>query len=206
MPGNEDFCAYPDNFLMEELVITPPNEGTPAGIYYFSVAKSSNWDPKNDLTDLKTKTGKQVWNLMLHRGKIAGNPTIEAYWCPYVQDGTGTITLGKQATYMFTAGLTGCSFGFGTPGGDGELRIAHANVMVQGAGDSVSTQATGQAGQLQTAGTDRKFEPGAYRTKGVGQATIFGIRGIVHWRIFAHRFKTTPDGLNMEDLGVERIC
>ena len=131
MPGNEAFCAYPDNLLMEELVVTPPNEEVPAGIYYFSVAKSSNWDPKNEFTDLKTKTGKQVWNLMLHRGKTEGSPSIEAYWCPYVQDGTGTITLGTQATYMFTAGLTGCSFGFGTPGSDGALRIAHANVMVQ---------------------------------------------------------------------------
>ena len=195
MPGNDEFCTYPDTFLTNELVITPPYDDK-AGIYYFSVSKAYNMN----LADLETIDKKSVWQLDLHKGKK--EKSIPAYWCPYVANGTGNITLGSQATFMFTAGFTGCSFGFGMPGSDGALRVAHANTQEE----SAEEQAEAQAKQLRSKGVTPRFEPGAYRTKGVGQATVFGIRGLIHWRIFAHRFKSTETGLHVEDLGVERLC
>lgn len=198
MPGNDDFCTCPDDFLMNNAIIAPPYEGVPAGVYYFSIEHAGFDMSTFETIPLKTTADSIAWQLKLHRGRPDGR-AIKAYWCPYIPNDTGVITLGSQATYMFTAGLTGCSFGFGNPSSDGALRVAHANSQEE----DKNSQSEAQAKQLVSKNIIQSYSPKEYRTDSDGQSTIFGIRGIIHWRIFAHKFKlNTP---MLEDLGVKRI-
>ena len=60
---------------------------------------------------------------------ISGDPdSVAAYWCPYANDHTYSITVAGAANYMFTATMDGCSFGIGIEAADGAVRVAHANV------------------------------------------------------------------------------
>lgn len=54
---------------------------------------------------------------------------IRAYWCPYEDEKVRSTTLAGDADYMFTAKMTGCSFGVGIPAIDGSVRVAHANIQ-----------------------------------------------------------------------------
>lgn len=61
----------------------------------------------------------------MHTG--SGSESFTAYWCPYEDDKVRSVTLGSAANLMFTAKMTGCSFGVGIPGSDGSVRVAHSN-------------------------------------------------------------------------------
>lgn len=56
-----------------------------------------------------------------------GSGSFEAYWCPYEDDKVRSVTLGQDPGLMFTAKMTGCSFGVGVPALDGSVRVAHSN-------------------------------------------------------------------------------
>lgn len=58
-----------------------------------------------------------------------GSDTFTAYWCPYEDEKAMSVTLSDKADLMFTANMTGCSFGVGIKGSDGSVRVAHANVQ-----------------------------------------------------------------------------
>jgi hypothetical protein len=58
---------------------------------------------------------------------------FETYWVPYAQDTPGLLTmLGNDAEFMFTAKMTGCSFGIGSHAGNGVVGVAHSNAMASG--------------------------------------------------------------------------
>lgn len=61
----------------------------------------------------------------MHQG--SGKDSFKAYWCPYEDDKVRSVTLSGEADMMFTAKMTGCSFGVGIPGSDGSVRVAHSN-------------------------------------------------------------------------------
>lgn len=198
MSGNDKFCSYPDKFLMENAIIVPPNEGVPAGVYYFSIGHAGLDFNTFESIPMKTTDDNIAWLLKLHRSR-PNCRAIKGYWCPYIPNSTGVITLGNEAIFMFTAGLTGCSVGFGAPSADGALRVAHANVQA----DSSDLQLASQRKLLAERGMAWNYHPDKYRNDGVGQSTIFGIKGITYWRIFARKFElNTP---KLKDLGVTRV-
>jgi hypothetical protein len=61
------------------------------------------------------------------------NDAFKTYWVPYKSDDVGTLTvLGNDANFMFSARMTGCSFGIGSHAGDGVVACAHVNSMSSG--------------------------------------------------------------------------
>jgi hypothetical protein len=56
-----------------------------------------------------------------------GPDSFKAYWCPYGIDTTQSVTIGPAAKLMFTADMTGCSLGVGSPTDTGHQLVSHAN-------------------------------------------------------------------------------
>jgi hypothetical protein len=140
---------------------------------------------------------------------------VSAYWCPYANDHTYSITVAGAANFMFTATMDGCSFGVGIEAVDGAVRVAHANVSENVLLEAVQEELInavigGNANaarllelkkfilknQLQRTelvgalGTDRFTGMGAsdYAKMGV-KCTTFGIRGGGgHWSFYAQAY------------------
>lgn len=60
------------------------------------------------------------------------NPVIAAYFCPYSENNAWFTMLGNNARFMFTATVDGCTFGIGSDGGNGAVRVGHANFSTIG--------------------------------------------------------------------------
>jgi hypothetical protein len=58
---------------------------------------------------------------------------FEAYWLAYEANKSKRAILGTAAKFMFTTQLSGCSFGWGSKTGTGELLVAHSNAEEVGA-------------------------------------------------------------------------
>jgi hypothetical protein len=133
-----------------------------------------------------------------------------AYWCPYAQNKTFSVTLGNGAKFMFTATMDGCSFGVGSPGGPGTVRVGHANTAALGAaleeaGLDVARQqqALGQRNALWAELGSSNLSiigPGQYRNDHDGAAvltsTTFGWHDLGKpWVFFTQRYyKHSPPG------------
>ena len=75
-------------------------------------------------------TGGLVYQLLPAR--VNDHPVIRAYFCPYTAEATCYTVLGTAASFMFTEMMDGCTFGIGSDGGDGTVRIGHANYSIIG--------------------------------------------------------------------------
>jgi hypothetical protein len=58
---------------------------------------------------------------------------FEAYWLAYDANKSKRAILGNASKYMFTTQLSGCSFGWGSKTGTGEILVAHSNAANIGA-------------------------------------------------------------------------
>jgi hypothetical protein len=112
--------------------------------------------------------------------------------------------LGDNADLMFTAEMSGCTFGVGSPGPNGAVRVCHANDMTAGAGGGASAQ---QASQLASTnallGNNAKvFGPDNYRqvtSDFETRATVVGIRGQNgNWEFWAQVFELWQAQKNMQ--------
>ena len=57
-----------------------------------------------------------------------GDGHFPIYWCHYNPDKVHMIALQDQATLMFTARMSGCTFARGTAASDGTVIVGHANI------------------------------------------------------------------------------
>ena len=118
--------------------------------------------------------------------------TFSAYICPYRTDASLSTHLGNAARLMFTAEMTGCSFGVGIPNAQGVL-VMHSNESALATQDSTAPQVQGQLQQLQNANANaRMLQPGQYRQVGDGgmdtRATTMGIRVNTDWQFWYQNF------------------
>jgi hypothetical protein len=118
--------------------------------------------------------------------------TFNAYWCPYSSQAARASVLSNAASWMFTAKMDGCTFGVGSPAGDGSRYVAHVN-----AGGIGNTQMAMLRGLSMFAADDglASLEPNAYRgiVPGDVKATTFGI--LVHgnqWRVYSQLYILSP--------------
>jgi hypothetical protein len=111
-----------------------------------------------------------------------------AYICPYQPDQSLQTVLGQDATLMFTAQMSGCSFGVGIPTQNSVL-VMHSNDGLTGEntpGDTTAkrnAQQTSQFNSLTGANANRKMlQPDSYRIGGGDlRATIIGVRKGHKW-------------------------
>jgi hypothetical protein len=148
--------------------------------------------------------------------------SFQAYWCPYAVDTTQSVTVGPDATLMFTADMTGCSLGVGSPTNTHHQLVSHANCARIGSliashygNDDLdmqllvlreSQQAFQRLSLRQQHGGDRgmtAIEPPSYRQDALepGQtlsSTTFGIKDQNHqWAFYVQKrgFKNHQDEL-----------
>jgi hypothetical protein len=57
---------------------------------------------------------------------------LKIYFCPYGDDEAHFITLGRDANFMFTPAMDGCTFGVGSQNGEGVVRVGHVNYALAG--------------------------------------------------------------------------
>lgn len=141
------------------------------------------------------------------RNMFAKREGFDAYWLAYDEDDVNRTFLGTAAKYMFTAKLTGCSFGIGTRTANGGVLVSHANAATSGQQEEQTTGSVARAQRWQTRiqslmlkdahGDHLRIEvpPSSYRdarNDGTGdvtyeQASIIGIFLKGHWRFFMQR-------------------
>ena len=123
-----------------------------------------------------------------------------AYICPYIPGQTRTRTVGNWANLMFTAELTGCTFGVGSVARDGTQLVCHANDANAGMVGGALGQQNAQQQQAQNVlgGTPTLFEPSQYRPATTTldmRSAIVGVRKNDVWQFWAQVFEFTGTGL-----------
>lgn len=118
--------------------------------------------------------------------------TFAAYICPYQTNASRQVVLGVAASLMFTAEMTGCSFGIGIPNAQGGVLVMHSNEANLATEQSTAPQAAGQLQQLQNANANAlMLQPGQYRTVTDTQdtrATTIGILVGGDWQFWYQNF------------------
>ncbi|HLZ06972.1 MAG TPA: hypothetical protein VKT80_00125, partial [Chloroflexota bacterium] len=116
-----DFTDDPCEFLEQNIVLQMvAGTGVVGDTDYFTLIESKK---KGFLINGTTEC--PVYEMF----QAADGDRFEAYWCPYEDEKVRAVTLGGAADLMFTAKMTGCSFGVGIPAQDGSVRVAHANLQ-----------------------------------------------------------------------------
>lgn len=137
MPYNEDFEAEPEDFLNRFAIIPTAGKildgaGKKIVTGYFNLVPSGFQAGGNAEAVLKLEKA---------------DDGIKAYWLAYEDDKSKRAVLGNDARFMFTANMDGCSFGYGSKTGTGEVLVGHANA--------------GEVGvQAEAAASDAGVDPG----------------------------------------------
>ncbi len=118
--------------------------------------------------------------------------SFAAYICPYRTDASLSKQLGNAASLMFTAEMSGCSFGIGIQSKAGVL-VMHSNEARLATQDSTDPQVQGQLQALQTGNASaRMLQPGMYRhvdDDGMDtRSTTLGIRVGGKWEFWYQNF------------------
>ncbi|SDD66072.1 hypothetical protein [Rhodospira trueperi] len=158
-----------------------------------------------DKTAYHGRYGYRVPLYMLVNGRNADrNEQIAAYWCPYEDNKTFGVMLGNAAKYMFTAEMSGCSLGLGSPCQDGSILVYHSNVK-----SATGNQSSAQMTELAKVGATQKvLTPGEYRSTEFGQDAInitpFGVREKSKWKLHYQMYKYTA-GNKISLMGVKPV-
>jgi hypothetical protein len=128
--------------------------------------------------------------------------SFSAYWCSYKKNELHYVTLGTDASFVFTPTMDGCSFGIGQAASDGSVIVSHVNSERLDTATSKAAMIADQRKQLQDflkgrGGASKLFEPADYRTRKTGFfssetglcTTTFGVRGTSGWKFYAHRYR-----------------
>jgi len=91
--------------------------------------------------------GKVYWFEFVNAADTSDD-LLEIYWAPYYGNDVAPPTiLGNGSHFMFTAVMSGCSFGVGSSPGNGVVGVSHANAM--NSGDKSNTGLEGDAAMSQ---------------------------------------------------------
>jgi len=145
-----------------------------------------------------TITGSQQEKATKFYLVVPANPSVPrsdcfaAYICPYRQDAALGVTLGDAANLMFTAEMSGCSFGYGKQASDGSVRVMHANNASLATPASTAPQAAAQLLSLQQEfGAGPALTPDQYREVDDDRdtrATTIGLRLNGKWEFWYQNF------------------
>lgn len=153
-------------------------------------------------------TIKVTKKFTLRRASPFDDDAIPAYICPYEPGCTLRTTVGTAANLMFTAEMSGCTFGIGSPTPQGAVSVCHSNDHAAGSAGGAAGQAAAQLRSTMTAlsrgGT--AFQPGDYREvtdQYETRATVVGVRKGTTWEFWAQKFAF--DNITMSQMKLVRI-
>ena len=184
MSDAQDFADNPYTFMEQKIVEVPGDISTTLKgqtIADFYITKGSN-----GLFELHT-TVNSITQVT--------EPTVRAYWCPYVKDADGKVMAEDQALYLFTAKMDGCSFGVGMPNKDKDVWVCHSNRTKKGFERTPESSRTNinKVSAKQTEIQKKKLEAVlgkkkityALHTKVTGnRATVLGVRTEAGWAFY----------------------
>ncbi len=173
----ELFCADPEGFMEENIVLQTIADATPAGLIGVRVFAGG--------AKIMNKPGAMVcYTRLADEGET---PSLPAYWCPYKQNDMKYAMLGDEALFAFTPTMNGCSVGLGSPTGGGAQMMCHSNAGAIGAeweSDGLdvarSRQSASQHAQLRNklGNSGLILSPEDYRPKGEAQSTTFAVHAL----------------------------
>ncbi len=208
----EDFLADPEGFMMSHIVICQFFKAglAPNGVERMTIVEQ-------DLDDYYGSTDDQPDAQFPIYTVIDGSnrpPTdrFDAFFCPYANDTTNFTTLTATARYMFTPTMDGCSFGIGSPSGNGTVIVGHSNAQRNQTATSTRPMEITQKAELKATLLPQYkakrspfkkkykiFEPRKYRIDSVTQqrisATLYGIRNGNKWKFHVIKFIPNPGTL-----------
>jgi hypothetical protein len=151
--------------FMKENILKVPTDISNAAIPYVDAAAKTVWAKvaSGFPSVLDGGEGKVFFLEHVPVNKVTPDCFL-IYWVEYEADGKGVATwLGHDATLMFTAIMSGCSFGLGSQTPDG-VRAAHVNSMSKSeSGVPDDAQLRSQHKKLEKLGlTAREITPDIY--------------------------------------------
>jgi hypothetical protein len=163
----------------------------------------------NHITGMKQYKAMNYYRVVLAGPGTAPNEQFSAYICPYRQNEAPNVVLRGDANLMFTAEMTGCSFGIGMPNANGDRRVMHSNEANQATQNSTAPQEAAQLRDMQRGlGRGHALQPKHYRVVSDDsdqRATTIGVRVGGAWQFwFQHYNFLGNDGTTM--LRVRQIC
>lgn len=163
---------------------------------------------RNKIMGAEQHRAMDFYRVVLAGPNTPANDSFEAYICPYRQDHDLGAIVGTHASLMFTAEMTGCSFGVGMPARDGSRYVVHSNQARHATQDSTAPQEAAQLDALkERVQRGHALQPRHYRNVGDDgvdeRATMIGVRTDGAWQ-FWYQHYNFGDGVTM--LNVRRIC
>lgn len=161
----------PEKFLNENLLVM---DTSPIGtcphltpvIGNFTIAEHAEFDNASRKGFFGRR--KSINVLKVSWKNPPGPNAVPAYWLPYEENKTKKATLSNDVPFMFTAPMSGCSFGVSTFG-NGTARVAHVNHQTA-EGEIDTAKMTGAVSEFRKA-----FHRDTYRTS-VGGKTVASTR------------------------------
>lgn len=177
------FCADPQGFMNDNVVLQMIANDTPAGVIGIRVFAG---DAKID----NKPAGLVCYTVLADKGQ---SPSLPAYWCPYEQNAMKSVMLGDDALFAFTPTMNGCSVGLGSSTSDGSQLMCHVNAGAIGAewestgiDNARARQSQSQHAQLRNKLGNKSLvlSPEDYRPNAVMQSTTFAVHALGKpWRL-----------------------
>ena len=226
MPAAQDLVAHPHAFIRHNLLLfAGPIEPGPAELqangtvfvkledytqyYQVSRVKNRKGIPKL-INAIQGVTETKLTSFYVVTPAQPNDPNaIAIYVCPYRTNASLSTNLGTASNLMFTAEMTGCSFGVGQAAANGSVLVMHSNESQLATPTSTAPQEQGQLQQLTNANAIRKtLQPGSYRMFDPAndidyRATTIGIRVGTKWEFWYQNFNHTTTNKDM--VSVARI-
>jgi hypothetical protein len=131
----------------------------------------------------KTFHGDDIPVFVVVDGTGYGDGAFDGYWCPYEQDSVKSTTVWRHGNALFTDKMDGCTFGVGSVGANGAVRVCHVNqsqYQVSSADTALMEQHQHDDALAELGVGATLLEPSKYRRKQAENekvaATTFGVR------------------------------
>jgi hypothetical protein len=215
------FFLNPEKFC-ESNFVYPGALGDEDGVFWVGLDVFDHL-PLNSATLVKcTRKGKQIPCYTLNK-RPSEDDAFRTYWCPYKQNGIAGVAIGREAKFMFTVQLNGCSLGLGSETSDGSRLVRHVNMSASGPkeADAADVRPAKQEQQAQHQRIlirqegdfgSQIVQPQDYRTRGKdgllkGEANVFGVFIDSKWVIKALKYNTVkvPGLWTFEHKGIKEV-
>jgi hypothetical protein len=201
MADLSDFWLSPSEFLKKNLFYMRGNGKSVAGLYNFKFEDATQeygarcrhktehwWQRDSDV---------RVWFVS---ADAEGGEKAPVFWLPYKENGICKAAIDQDAPFLFTASLTGCTFG-SVMYNNGMVEVCHANFQTaEGTLDETRMS-------QETCWCQKRLEQKKYREKIYGSAvkdvnrqasmgaTVVGVKGKNNWTFYAQQWENL-DGTN----------
>jgi hypothetical protein len=180
--ANKAFLADPHSFLNQNLVVVKEGKlARPAGHYKVNLHLTA--DTATDENGAALSVYAPYLSVAGDKGGVGSNQ-FEAWFLPWQPDKTFQLTLDNSAQFLFTPGMSGCTF---VSASGNTPTVAHLNYLTPGTekvSDVITAQKVGDVFGGQRVARTRRED---YKADGSALRRVFvvGWRGHNKWAFYA---------------------